>query len=197
MTAGRTINTQSQEWGTPPKYIRAVKEVFGGRIDLDPCSSEYSVVQAEIEYRLPDNDGLKDSWDYPTIYVNPPYGLDRERGTSIKHWLARCAEAHRLYDSEVVALVPVAANTGHWKNSIFGSATAICFLYDTRLKFMENGQSGGKGAPMACAAVYWGKNFPKFYDVFIEFGAVIDIRSLIGVKIGTQRKNRQMQLLAH
>lgn len=197
MTAGRMINSQSQEWGTPPKYVRAVKDVFGGKIDLDPCSSEYSVVQANVEYRLPDNDGLKESWDYPTIYVNPPYGLDRERGTSIKHWLARCAEAHRLYDSEVIALIPVAANTGHWKNSVFGNATAICFLYDTRLKFMENGQNGGKGAPMACAAVYWGRHFQKFFDVFIEYGAVIDIRSLIGVKIGSQRKNRQLQLLTH
>ena len=106
MTAGRKINSQSQEWGTPPKYVRAVKEVFGGKIDLDPCSSEYSMVQAEVEYQLPEHDGLKESWNYPTIYVNPPYGIDRERGTSIKHWLARCAEAHEMYESEVIALVP-------------------------------------------------------------------------------------------
>jgi len=62
---------------------------------------------------------------------------------------------------------------------------------------MEHGKSGGKGAPMACAAVYWGRNYQRFFDVFIEYGAVVDIRSLVGVKIGPQRKNRQLQLLAY
>jgi len=28
MTAGRKVNSQSQDWGTPPKYIRVVKEVW-------------------------------------------------------------------------------------------------------------------------------------------------------------------------
>lgn len=195
MTAGRKINSQSQDWGTPLKYIKAVKEVFGGEIDLDPCSSEYSIVNANVEYRLPEHDGLKATWDYPSIYVNPPYGLDRERGTSIKQWLARCAEAYEMYDSEVIAIVPVAANTGHWKTSVFTRAIAVCFLYDTRLKFLENGQNGGKGAPMACAAIYWGKDFQKFYNVFISHGAVVDIRPLIGEKIGAQRKNKQLRLM--
>lgn len=188
MTAGRKINSQSQDWGTPPKYVTAVKKVFGGQIDLDPCSSVHSVVRPRVEYLLPDCDGLKKSWDFPTIYVNPPYGADRERGTSIKHWLARCAEAHQTHGSEVIALVPVAANTGHWKNSVFGKATAICFLYDTRLKFLESGQLGGKGAPMACAAIYWGARYQKFFDVFIPHGAVVDIRPLIDVVVGNYGK---------
>lgn len=50
MSAGRNINTLSQSWGTPHKYVNAVKEVFGGHIDLDPCSNEYSVVNAQTEY---------------------------------------------------------------------------------------------------------------------------------------------------
>lgn len=196
MTAGRKINAQSHDWGTPPQYVNAVREVFGGKIDLDPCSSEYSIVQATVEYRLPARDGLKESWDYPTIYVNPPYGADRERGTSIKQWLARCAESHQAYGAEIIALVPVATNTGHWKRSIFGKASAICFLYDTRLKFMEHGKSGGKGAPMACATVYWGSQYDRFFDVFIDCGAVVDIRPLIGVAIAAQRTDRRIPLIA-
>lgn len=196
MTAGRKINAQSQDWGTPPQYVEAVKKVFGGRIELDPCSSEYSIVRATVEYRLPDHDGLKETWNYPTIYVNPPYGLDRERGTSIKQWLARCATSHQTHGAEVIALVPVATNTGHWKSCIFGKASAVCFLYDTRLKFMESGRSGGKGAPMACATVYWGSHYDRFFNVFVDYGAVIDIRPLIGVEIGVQRKDRQLRLLA-
>jgi len=188
MSAGRSINTLSQSWGTPPKYVRAVKAIFGGEIDLDPCSNEYSIVSAETAYALPEKDGLNESWDFPTIFVNPPYGIDKSRGTTIKNWLAKCAEANKKFGSEVLALIPIAANTAHWKNYVFTKATAICFLYDTRLKFLENGQDTGKGAPMACSMVYWGSDYEKFYDVFIEYGAVVDIRNLIGEAIGKDRK---------
>lgn len=187
MSAGRSINTTSQSWGTPCKYVKAVKKMFGGEIDLDPCSNQYSIVNAKVEYLLPKHDGLIESWNYSRIYVNPPYGIDKERGTTIKNWLAKCAAAHYDYGSEVLALVPIAANTPHWKKYVFTKATAICFLYDTRLRFLENGLDTGKGAPMACAMVYWGNQYQQFYDVFIEHGAVIDITTLHDVKIGKER----------
>ncbi len=193
MSAGRTVNSQSRSWGTPPKYVRAIKRFFGGSIALDPCSNEYSIVNAETEFMLPQNDGLREEWKYPTIYMNPPYGADRERGTTIKDWLTKCAVTHRKYGSEILALVPVATNTGHWKQSVFGQARAICFLYDTRLKFLENGQDVGKGAPMSCAMIYWGQDYDRFYDVFIEFGAVVDISHLQGEEIGTSRKKMKLQ----
>jgi len=192
MSAGRSINTLSQSWGTPHKYVKAVKDVFGGYIELDPCSNEFSVVKAEIEYRLPIHNGLEESWNFKTIFVNLPYGIDKERGTTIKNWLAKCSYANEKYGSEVIALVPIAANTAHWKRFVFTKATAICFLYDTRLKFLENGNDTGKGAPMACSMIYWGNNYERFYDVFIEHGAVVDIRNLIGESIGADRKSLKM-----
>jgi len=196
MTAGRTLNTISQEWGTPEKYVNAVRDFFGGGIDLDPCSNEYSIVNAGTEYRLPKYDGLRESWNFPSIYVNPPYGIDKEHGTSIKRWLCRCAAAYKEHKSEVLALVPVATNTGHWKKYVFGVATAVCFLYDTRLKFLVNGQNGGKGAPMSCAMIYWGKNVEQFLESFKKFGAVIDLRPLNGKKFGDYSENGQLNLLS-
>ncbi len=184
MTAGRSINSISQNWCTPPKYVRAVRKVFGGTIALDPCSNPHSVVEAEVEYQLPDRDGLRSSWDYPTIYVNPPYGADRQHGTTIKDWLRKCARARDEYGAEVLALVPVATNTKHWKDYVFGVADAIAFLYDTRLKFLENGKDGGKGAPMSCAMIYWSEHTERFEEVFLPFGAVVDLRSLHGKVIG-------------
>lgn len=195
MTAGRTLNTSSQEWGTPAKYVDAVREFFGGAIDLDPCSNDYSIVHANTEYRLPFHNGLVESWNFPRIYVNPPYGIDKERGTSIKKWLARCANANTEYESEVLALVPVATNTGHWKKFVFGAATGVCFLYDTRLKFLVNGQNGGKGAPMSCAMIYWGKDFERFSSFFTRFGAVLDLRTLKGKKTGQCSEDGQLDLL--
>lgn len=172
MTAGRTTDSQSTHWCTPLKYADASQKVLG-EIALDPCSNEWSIVQAGIKYCLPAKDGLKESWDYPTIYVNPPYGRNKENGTTIKDWLARCALAHQKHGSHVIALVPVATNTRHWKEHVFGQASVVCFLADTRLRFLINGMDTGKGAPMACAMIYWGGNINIFRDVFTVHGAIV------------------------
>lgn len=107
MTAGRKINSKNKDWCTPKKYVNAVKEVFGGKIQLDPCSNQYSIVDAEVEYSLPEKNGLVESWDFKTIYVNPLYGINKEDKTSIKNWLEKCAQAYEKCGSEVIALVPV------------------------------------------------------------------------------------------
>ena len=181
MTAGRNnAESLSQSWCTPAKYVDAVREFFRGVIELDPCSNRYSIVKARIEYLLPHVDGLAASWNYPTIYVNPPYGRDPRRGTTIRDWLRKCAEAHAQHGAEVLALVPVATNTRHWKQHVFGAATAVAFLYDTRLRFLVDGKDGGKGAPMSCAMTYWGRRYNRFEKTFCGFGAVVDLRHLHG-----------------
>ncbi len=182
MTAGRKVNTSSQSWCTPPKYVNAIKDFWHGEIYLDPCSNEYSMVNAIVEFRLPETDGLMEEWNYRTIYVNPPYGADRYRGTTIKDWLAKCSFAHDEYGSEVIALIPVATNTSHWKKHIFGAADVICFLADTRLRFYVNGIEHEKGAPMACCLVYWGNDINRFVNHFSKYGAAIDISPLKRMK---------------
>ena len=83
MTAGRQAISTTKNWCTPPHIIDSVKEVFGGTIELDPCSNRDSTVDADIEYCLPHTDGLKEPWDAATIFVNPPYGTDMTTGTKI------------------------------------------------------------------------------------------------------------------
>ncbi len=84
-------------WNTPSDILDAVRETFGGSIVLDPCSNDTSIVGARVEYRLPDNDGLKDRWnvDGPgtTAFFNPPFGRcflrdDRLEVLSAKEWTA-------------------------------------------------------------------------------------------------------------
>lgn len=188
MTAGRSSTSQSVDWCTPPKYVDAVRRVLG-LIELDPCSNRWSMVGAQVEWSPPKDDGLSQDWNSRTVFVNPPYGIDRTRGTTIKDWLRKCYESHERFNSEVLALIPVATNTVHWKQYVWGSATSVCFLYDTRLKFLEQGVGGGKGAPMACAMVYWGEEYQTFFDVFIHFGAVIDLRPMEGLEIGNGQQH--------
>ena len=185
MTAGRNNAVSlSQNWCTPPKYVRAIRKFFSSTIELDPCSNEHSIMNAKVEYCLPETDGLNASWDYRTVFVNPPYGADRERGTTIRHWLRKSADAHSRHGAEVLALVPVATNTRHWKLYVWGAARAVAFLYDTRLRFLVDGKDGGKGAPMSCAMVYWGPRYEEFEKVFIRFGAVVDVAHLHEKDVG-------------
>ena len=178
MTAGRMLITKKKDWGTPQVYVDAVCEVFGDSICLDPCSGPHSIVKADRRLLPPRDDGLAHRWDYPRIYVNPPYGIDTRRKTRIADWLRKCADAHDEYGAEVQAPVPVATNTGHWKRFVFGRATAVCFLYDTRLRFLVDGREGGCGAPMACAMVYYGRRYARFRRVFERHGAVVNIAHL-------------------
>ncbi len=178
MTAGRQINTLTQSRCTPEKYVQAVKHFFWWEIDLDPCSNEYSIVGAKIEYILPEKNWLIDSRNFNRIYVNPPYWLDKANWTSIKHWIKRCHMANSEHWSEVIALIPVATNTSHRKEYIFWQADWVCFLADTRLKFLVNGEYVEKWAPMACCIIYWGKKIERFEEIFKEYWATIKLDNL-------------------
>jgi hypothetical protein len=179
MSAGRQSVTGNKDWCTPLKYVDAVKRVWGGRIDLDPCSSVYSVVNAATEFLLPEKDGLLEEWDYLTVYVNPPYGNDKERGTTIRNWFEKIASTYQRYNNEIIALVPVATNTSHWKKYVYPIAESICFLYDTRLKFIIGGTDDNKGAPMSCCMIYYGKDPSGFMEIFSSFGAALPLSKIL------------------
>ena len=174
MSIGRKAVSEKKDWNTPPKYVKVVREFFNNEIDLDPCSNEYSTVNANKEYILP-VDGLSQSWFYNKIFLNPPYGRDMERGTVIYDWIKKGTESHLEYGSEVIMLIPVATNTRHFKDLIFKHGSGICFLKDTRLKFWSEGNIDDKGAPMACCMVYFGKSYNKFNEYFKSFGKIFRI----------------------
>jgi hypothetical protein len=77
-------STGNEEWHTRKKYINLAREVFGGKIDVDPASSDLAqqTVQATT-YFTKDNDGLKQEWHGHTR-LNPPTG----RGLSISSWIS-------------------------------------------------------------------------------------------------------------
>lgn len=165
MSAGRKNNSPIKNWNTPPKIISAVKG-FWGEIVLDPCSNEHSLVGAKKEIFWP-QDGLAVDWPNKT-FVNPPYGRNPENKTSLLDWVEKAANSQ----SEVIMLIPVATNTRHFYK-IFDSASAICFLKDSRLKFWMEGKEDPKGAPMACCLAYWGDNREEFAQNFQNLGKVV------------------------
>ena len=172
MTAGRSNKQNKLSWNTPSKYADLIHRFFNYKLDLDPCSNVDSIIDAKTKFTLP-LDGLLQNWSNNTIYINPPYGRDYERKTSIKNWIRKAYEAHIKYSSEILMLIPVATNTSHWKEYIFKKAY-ICFLHDTRLVFRINKNENNKGSPMACAMIYYGKHKNKFVRTFGDFGFVVE-----------------------
>jgi len=173
MSAGRRNNVIKKDYNTPPKYVNAIIDFFK-EVDLDPCSNAYSMIKAKNEFILP-MDGLSREWNYKKIFVNPPYGRDCDKKTSIRDWISHGVVANEKFGSELLYLIPVATNTYHFKEIIFKKFSCICFLGDTRLKFYSNGKEYSKGAPMSCCFCYLGKRVDDFFCVFEKFGKCFKI----------------------
>ena len=153
MGCGYIAKAKSTDWNTPMVVVEAVREAFGGTIDLDPCSNETSIVGATTEWRLPDQDGRVEPWD-GNVYVNPPFG----RGLAA--WVEKALESQSA--AETIMLLPAAVDTRHWQRLIFPNAAGICWVRG-RLKFLGATAS----APMACALVWFSQAmYPKDREAF-------------------------------
>ena len=62
-------------------------------------------------------------------------------------------------------------------------AMPASFLDDTRLKILVNGDDDNKGAPMMYTMAYWSENYDECFNVFLEFGAVVELRNRYGSAI--------------
>jgi hypothetical protein len=71
----QAIKKPSDDYWTPKRYADAVRQVLGGKIDLDPasCSEANKVVKAARIFTR-QVDGLAQPWQARTLYLNPPYG---------------------------------------------------------------------------------------------------------------------------
>lgn len=162
--SARTVNSTSRDsWRTPPEVIEAVKEIYGGTIDLDPCADiNQAHWFATYNYNGGGGDGfgpngLERSWE-GKCYVNFPYSKARE-------W-CRHIEASAFTEAMIV-LMPARTDTKAWKFATKRS-TAVLF-FDHRLKFI-----GGKhSAPFPSALIFIG-NFPgRFIQIAPRLGGQI------------------------
>jgi hypothetical protein len=176
----------SQHWNTPKWIVDKIRSGWGN-IDLDPCSNEGSLVRAAYEVRLP-QDGLAFDWYAPnvqTIFCNPPYGIDKERGTSIGDWIQKCADTDRAGDKEastaglgpgykdIFLLIPASTELKAWHEHIWNDCDAICF-FNRRIKFLLNGEEKA-GSTKGSALVYYGQYEDLFKEWFSDCGKVLTV----------------------
>jgi phage N-6-adenine-methyltransferase len=177
--SGHIKDMLSQHWNTPASIVDAVRDVFGGQIDLDPCDNEFSITKPLVSFQLPVNDGLKNDWAEVSyflnrrinVYCNPPFGRSND-GTSVADWVKKCAETmNSPIINSTVLLLPASTETTFWHEHIWPTADAICFIKG-RVSFQLAGKGSG-ASTKGTAIIYWGTNVEVFIERFSELGRAI------------------------
>lgn len=164
-------SSESVEWYTPEDYIKLVREVFFGDIDLDPASCERAnkIIKARAIYTKED-DGLKQDW-HGKVFCNPPYG----RGVTNK-WITKMIDSHK--NNGVEGIILVNANTStKWFKKLFDYP--ICFV-NHRIAFINQYGEQQTSPPNANVFAYFGHGHRNyvFEEVFSKIGSIYMPRGL-------------------
>ena len=96
------FSSKTDEWATPQWLFDELNKEFG--FTLDVCALPDN---AKCEkYYTPDVDGIKQSWENNTCWMNPPYGRE------ISKWVQKAYEESK--QSTVVCLLPARTDTRWW-----------------------------------------------------------------------------------
>jgi phage N-6-adenine-methyltransferase len=103
------------EWATPQWLFDALDREFG--FTLDPCATAESAKCSKFFTK--EQDGLAQSWDYQTVFMNPPYGR------VIGSWMRKAFESSQR-GALVVCLVPARTDTAWWHDyAMYGEVRLI------------------------------------------------------------------------
>lgn len=134
------FSSKSNEWSTPADLFAKLDAEF--HFTLDPCCTHENA-KCEHHYTINEN-GLTQSWDGETVFVNPPYGRE------IGKWVRKASETK----GTVVMLIPARTDTSYFHDYVLGKAE-IRFIRG-RLKFGNSTQ----GAPFPSLIVIF-RNSPR------------------------------------
>lgn len=162
LKAGR----DSDSWYTPQEYIESARSVLG-TIDLDPFSSSLAnEIVGAGRYHSEEDSSLDVDWQANTVWMNPPYGP--LCGAAIDKFIQQYTTGNF---QEGIILVNNSTDT-KWFKRLAEHASAWCFT-DHRIGFnAPDGKSLG-GNTRGQVFIYFGNNIPKFKQVFMEHGLVL------------------------
>ena len=120
MVSSVLFSSKKPDWETPQDLYDKLDAEF--HFTLDPCSSHQN--HKAPAYFTEAEDGLAQSWDGHTVFMNPPYG----RG--IGAWMKKASEAK----ATVVCLVPSRTDTAWWHEYVIAKGAEVRFIRG-RLKF--------------------------------------------------------------
>lgn len=184
------FTSDTAEHNTPRDVIDAIRDVFGGEIDLDPASN--NTAQAYIKANrfctletaqkieaLGGMSTIDSNWHCKSLWLNPPFSIPTDRvnaktGKPIRQrvigdWVDRWLDAVTEREAAEAALLVPARTDTEWFAPLWG--LPMCFIAG-RLHF-----SGAEnGATFPTVIVYAGgegeRGRNRFYARFAAFGTV-------------------------
>ena len=154
---GVFTSSKTDEWATPPEFLRPLAEAVGG-FDLDAAAGAEESPIAESVY-TEDDDGLAQPW-FGTVWVNPPY-------SDMEQWTEKVvSELHRDDVDTILYLCKDDTSTNWWHTAV-GEASAVGMI-DYRLSF----GGGSSSAPFASHVFVFGDVNNAVLDVLSRRGTV-------------------------
>ena len=155
---------------TPQWLVEEVRKFFGGKIDLDPCTSCRNPTGATY-YETAETDGLSSVWAFnENAYVNSPYGRQ------LKLWSDKCFYESQRSDIEILQLVPARFGSG-WFKTMAGRVNSLG-VFNKRLTFEVSGKpvTDKNGRPQTAqfdtCLVYYGDrkmDFRRHFAPYLTF----------------------------
>lgn len=130
-------SSKNMNWETPQDLFNKLNEEF--HFDLDVCATLETTKCPN--FFSPEVDGLKQSWNGFTCWMNPPYG------TEIGKWLKKAHEESNRHGITVVCLIPSRTDTSYWHHHVM-QAKEIRVIKG-RVRFV----GAKENAPFPCAIV--------------------------------------------
>lgn len=160
-------NSAGDEHQTPPRYVYLAREVLGGRIDLDPATTDSFnlLIDASRIYTRRDDALLyTNSWACETMWLNPPFS----RGL-VDGFIAKFLVSWEAGIISVGAILLVNSSTAaNWYQSLMSSCSAFC-IPDHRIAFYVDGMPK-KGNWYNQTFFYYGERPRAFRKAFKVIG---------------------------
>ena len=119
------FSSKEEKWQTPDDVFNKLNGEFN--FTLDPCCQHDSAKCGK--YYTPVENGLLQSWEGETVFVNPPYGR------SLKTWVRKCHNEATKDNTIVVMLIPSRTDTSYFHDYIYNKSE-VRFLRG-RIKFVN------------------------------------------------------------
>lgn len=163
------------DYHTPDEIVIAVEELFDGRIDLDPASSDLANVGDAVHrgiranfYYTQFNSGLKNPWTQrhgskgARVFLNPPFGEWAAWANKILE------EIQRENVKEIVVFINNHSTTAEQVGDLMESATAML----TSRGRLQCWGTLASSPPDGFKLLYIGDQIERFSRLFSQFGAV-------------------------
>lgn len=119
---GACFSSNSDEWSTPQNLFGWLNEQY--HFTLDPCASADNH-KCDKYFTIKD-DGLEQSWEGETVFINPPY-------SDIKRWVKKVYDETQKPITTAWLLVPARTDTSYFHDYVMKSN--FVYLIRGRLKF--------------------------------------------------------------